>query len=361
MNKLSHSAANIWMDCNYKYKLHYKQRLRSKTQSAALFFGTAIDKAISSMLENNDYKETFQKTWLTQELNGKTIDLRMNESIVFANSDYDDELLTNDDLLDLEPYNNSGFCSKEEISNIYQRKEEKGFEELSFHDKIFLNFANWLCLKRKGLIMLECVKKHILPNVIEVLSLQEKISLENSDKDEITGYIDLVCKWKDLKSPVIFDFKTATRQYESDAVRKSAQLALYTHARSKKYNTNTAGFIVLHKTIKKNRIKICSLCKHDGTGARHKTCSNETQGKRCNGAWIETINPEATFQILIDEIPAQIQNLIVENLDVINESIKTGIFSRNLNSCVKPYGPCIYRKLCWEGKDEELIQLDEKK
>lgn len=363
MNKLSHSASNLYQDCPKKYELHYKKRLRSKTQSAALFFGTAIDKSVGAMFINDDYIKVFNDTWENQELNGKSIFLYNSTEIVYANSDWDEELLTK------ENWEYLGVDSQY-IDNIYKLKEEKGFDGLELEHKWLLNKANWFCLKQKGLIMLECVKKHILPNISEVLSLQEKISLENSDKDAITGYIDLVCKWKNSDKPVIFDFKTATRQYENDAVTKSPQLALYTHALSKKYNTNTAGFIVLHKTIKKNRTKICGSCGFDGSGARHKTCPNEMpsiskslmqKAFRCNGEWIETINPEATFQILIDEIPAQIQNLIVENMDTINESIKTGIFSRNLNSCIKPYGKCQYYNLCWKGKDNELIELGDKK
>lgn len=364
INKLSHSASNIYQDCAYKYKLHYKDRLRPKTQSAALFFGTAIDRAISAMLKNEDEVSKFLETWQVQEYNGKNIDLRMSENIVYANSDYDDELLTKEDLIDLGPYNLSSFSIKEEIENVYNRKEEKGFEKLTLHDKMYLNYANWLCLKRKGLLMLECVKKNILPNIIETLSLQEKVSLENSEKDEIVGYIDLVARWKNQPTPVIFDFKTATRQYENDAVTKSQQLALYTHALSKKYKTNTGGFIVLHKTIKKNRVKTCSICNFDGSGSRHKTCSNEIiageKKTRCNGDWTETITPEATFQILINEIPIKTQNLIVQNMDDINESIKTGLFSRNLSSCIRPFGKCSFYNLCWEGKDESLIKLAEK-
>ncbi len=368
MNKLSHSASNIFMDCPEKYRLHYQQRLRSKTQSAALFFGTAIDKAVGAMFINGDYKKVFEDTWMTQELNGKMIDLAGSTQIVYAESDYDEELIHDDAFQNL--CNDYKLQDKLavilSVNAIYDKKKEVGFEGLTLDEKSLLNEANWYCLLEKGKIMLECVKKHIMPNITEVLSLQEAIKLENSEKDAITGYVDIVCKWKDSPTPIIFDFKTATRQYDSDAVLKSPQLALYTHALSKKYNTNTAGFIVLHKTIKKNRTKICEKCSFDGSGTRHKTCSAElpTPGTklksiRCNGEWKETITPEATFQVLINEIPAQIQNLIVENMDVINESIKTGIFPRNLGSCIKNYGKCQFYNKCWLGSNEGLVKLDE--
>jgi hypothetical protein len=110
----------------------------------------------------------------------------------------------------------------------------------------------------------------------------------------------------------------------------------------------------------KNRKKICSKCNHDGSGGRHKTCANEIEGKRCGGEWTETISPEVYVQFIIDEIPEQTENLVLENIADINTAIKTGHFTRNLSMCTNTYGgPCDYLFLCYKGKMDNLVKQGE--
>ena len=96
----------------------------------------------------------------------------------------------------------------------------------------------------------------------------------------------------------------------------------------------------------------------DGTGQRHKTCDNVIDGKRCNAEWIETINPKAWIQIIINEIPKMTEDLVLENIDQINESIKSGIFIRNLQSCIMPWGKCNFYEKCYKGKDTDLVKAE---
>ena len=123
-----------------------------------------------------------------------------------------------------------------------------------------------------------------------------------------------------------------------------------------KYKTKKAGFIVLSKNIIKNKTKTCIKCSFDGTGGKHKTCSNEINGKRCNGEWSETFSPEANVQFIIDEIPQQTEDLVLDNIDDINVAIKTNHFTRNLQSCNSNFGPCDYIGYCYRGSMHGLVQ-----
>jgi hypothetical protein len=83
---------------------------------------------------------------------------------------------------------------------------------------------------------------------------------------------------------------------------------------------------------------------------------------RCNGAWNESIDPEAWTQIIISEIPEATEALVMENIDDINTAIKTGIYTKNLANCLNSYGkPCDYLGLCYEGKMDGLVIAEERK
>ena len=349
-NRLSHSSVNMFSDCSYKFKLHYQERLRSTTQSAALLFGTAIDKAVENLVTTKNLDSAvaiFHELWTRQEINGVLTELKANPDIVYAAGDYDDELLPGQPLVEME--------------RVVAKKKEVGFDNLELDEKKKYNMANWFIAKKRGELMLKAVNEEILPFINKVYSTQEKIDLANGNGDSVIGYVDMVAEFEGYKDPIIFDFKTSTRAYEADSVKTSPQLALYVHALENKYKTRTAGFIVLSKTIQKNRKKICSVCGNDGTGARHKTCNAETvDGERCNGAWTETIDPKCKIDVIIDQMPEQLENIVLENFDGVSQMINNGIFIRNLNSCVKPYGRCTFYNKFHNNSSEGLIEVEKK-
>ncbi len=173
----------------------------------------------------------------------------------------------------------------------------------------------------------------------------------------------MVAKWKGLSKPIVFDWKTASKEYDQDAVLFSPQLTTYVHSLSDQYeNTRQAGFLVLNKRLNKKKIKTCKKCAFDGTGMRHATCSNETEGIRCHGEWSEKLIFSANTQVLINDIPEQTENIVLENYENINKMIKNGIFSRNFTSCKKQYGTmtvvCPYWDLCYHGKKTGLIEIE---
>lgn len=347
--KLSHSQASRFQDCAKSYQYWYIDKIRPTTKSAALFFGTAIDKAMEEMLvDKTKAYEAFEQYWSKQEINGELTELKTSTQIVYANSDYDEELLLEEDIVEL--------GSLEDIDKIYKQKDAIGFDLLNKDKKLLLNKANWLCLRRKGLAMLKTLEEEILPNIEEVLATQKLVELENEHGDTVIGYADLVCKFKGYDTPIIFDLKTSSRPYDEDAVLTSPQLALYTYALCEEFKTHKAGFIVLSKQIKKNKTKICSKCGNDGSGKAHKTCDAEVNGKRCHGEWTVTLNPKAMVQVLVDTVPEKTQDIVIENMGYVSDSIKSGVYPRSFGSCIKPWGKCAYYGLCYKDSMQGLVK-----
>lgn len=368
-NRLSHSAVTHFARCPQSYKYHYIERLRHVNQSAALLMGSAIDKATEFLMQNptGDAVSVFLKHWNFAEINNVETYLPEATNIVYAESDFDDDLLSPEDWTKIQTVIESAYEDSPQespqtfVSKIYGIKGNVGFDNLSQQMKKILNYANWLSLRAKGILMLKAVERDFLPNITKIHSTQEKIELTN-EEDSIIGYVDLVASWKGYDKPIILDVKTSARKYdEKNSVIMSPQLSLYLHSLTEKYdNTRYAGYLVINKNIKKNRVKICSVCRYDGSGARHKTCSNEIEGKRCGGEWKETMNCEATTQVIIDKIPEQTENIVMENMGLINESIKNGVFHRNLNACLQPF-PCTFVEKCYRDSNKDLIVVENKK
>ena len=361
--RLSHSQANKYSDCQQSWYYHYVKRLRKRTTTSALLFGGLIDKAVEKYLETGNKDEALyvlKEQWKRQEINGVLRELFSCPDLVYSNTDFDKDLLQEEDWKELKELHGED-CYKEYL-NVKKQKDIIGFDLLKREKKILFNNFNWLSMLRKGNLMFEKVLEVLDEEVEEVLSTQEKIELENEEGDGIIGYADFVVRLKGYDKPVILDLKTSSIDYQEDSVKTSQQLALYLTALSEQYeDTRYAGYLVLHKRIKKNKKKICSECGHDGTGARFKKCNNEIDGKRCNGEWNETITFEVKHQLIVDKISEHVTDMVMDNLMTITESIKTGKIVKNFQACMKPWGPCPYYSLCYEKKMDGLIELEEKK
>lgn len=363
-NRLSHSAVSKYADCPKSYEYHYQHKLRSKYQSSALFFGSAFDNAINVLLkdENKDPYNVFDYSFRFADVNGNREFLPKSFVIVYSNSDFDADLLKPEDYVELEK--ELQIHGKDALLELYKSlsdaKKQKSWNMLSIEDKSVYNLFNWHSLRRKAHVMIDTYKSEVMPHIKKVHTVQRYIKLENDEGDEIIGYVDAVLDWKD-EGTVIFDLKTSSIDYEEDSVLTSPQLTLYTNALSEEFKTRKAGYLIIHKRVDKNKIKICSICKFDGSGARHKTCSNESSGIRCGGEWTETINPTVRVQVIIDEIPARTEEIVLQNYADINNGIKNKHFVRNFSSCMKPWGPCVYRDLCFKNDDSSLVKMDDKK
>ena len=346
MNRLSHSQVSKYQQCGKAYEFWYLKKIRPTKTRAALLFGTALDKAISALLspedENKTPEQIFDYVWRFQEHNSHTLYIPTCPTVVYSKSDFDKDLITKADEEKIG-------ASLSSILEVIEKRHQVGHDHLNDDERTLANHAMWTCLYHKGHHMIQAFREKVLPKLKKIHSTQEYIELNNG-QDKVIGYIDIVADVEGYDEPVVLDLKTSAMEYEEDAVLTSPQLTLYVHAVSEKYKTRKAGYIVLNKHLIKNRQKVCSKCSYDGSKGRHKTCSNEIDGKRCNGEWTETIAPEVYVQFLINDIPTQTEDLVLENIDDINTAIKTGHFTRNLSMCTNTFGGlCDYINLCYKG------------
>lgn len=363
-NRLSHSQVSKFQQCGKAYEYWYIKKIRPTKLKAALLFGTALDKAIGALLDKNSKstpQEVFDYAWRFQDVNGVQQYIPTNTDIVYSKNDFDKDLISQSDL--------STFDVKlADILVAVSKKDEVGLDKLDIESRKLVNIGSWVCLKKKGHYMITAFQEKVMPKLKKIHSTQEYINLENGDGDSVIGYIDLVADVDGFDSPVVLDLKTSAMEYDEDAVLTSPQLSLYVHAVSEKYETRKAGFIVLNKHLIKNKVKTCISCGHVSEG-RAKTCDRESieqvetkkglteKAVRCNGEWNETVNPEVYVQFIVDEIPRQTEDLVLQNIDDINTSIKTGHFTRNLSICTNVYGgPCEYMNLCYRGKMDGLVE-----
>lgn len=379
-NRLSHSACNQYMSCPKKYYYHYVEKLRTVEQSAALLWGSSVDTAISTVLidvkwQNVDYlaqeyEIVFRNAWRRGMVNKVMVDLMDNENIVYAATDYDPELLTYADLEAAHVMLSKGgkyegvYTARmptdclEAVDAVRNRKEANGWENLSIPERQFYNYMHWVCMYTKGMLLIKKYIEQIVPKIKNVLAVQRQIDLTNEEGDSVIGYVDAVLEWEDGRV-VVFDNKTAARAYEWDSVLTSPQLALYVHALENEFKTRTAGFIVMSKQIDKQRVKTCKSCGHVAE-SRAKTCDATINGKRCGGEWNEKIDPQARIDVIISDIPARTEEIVLENYMDINHMIKQEVFPRNLNACDRPFA-CPFKNLCWKGQQGSLIKLEEDK
>lgn len=362
-NKISFSAVSMYLTCGKKYFLHYKKRIRPNTISGALLIGGAIDKALNELVESKNLEKAikvFDKSFRYNFINNEGFSVPESTKVVYAKKDFDKDLLQKEDYEKFEKakeeWNYEGGSLVEVYEALLNKKEENGFVNLEIKEKALYNLVNWLSIRRKGHLMLQSWYTNVLPNIKQTLAVQKSIGIENDQGDKITGFLDLVAEWKDGKR-YLLDNKTSYMEYESDSASKSQQLILYYHAVKEEFKLDGVGFIVLYKAINKNRTKKCESCGKDGTGQRHKTCDAETTKGRCNGSWIETINPECRIDIILNQVNEPAENLVLETFDQTNEGIKKEVFAPNLDSCNKYGIPCAYARLCWENSMEDLVQL----
>src|ERR1700690_2666482 len=132
--RLSHSAASLYQTCGKKYEYHYLNKLRSKTSSSALFFGSAVDAGTGAMLKNEgkDPNQVFTYLWTFADLNGTKTYLPTCTDIVYSDSDADSDLLEKSDREKLASVYGSDWEAK--VDAIVSRKKDVGFKFLTKDD-----------------------------------------------------------------------------------------------------------------------------------------------------------------------------------------------------------------------------------
>lgn len=304
---ISFSAWTKYHTCPRLFKLHYEDRLRPQGTTSALLFGVAVDEALNALLlKTGDpivvFRDNF--TW------------ELCKDSKWFDADYDTELL-----------------------NEEQRQELTGKSK---------EYVSWACMRIKGRMLIEKYIEQILPLIDEVHDVQ----LET----QRPGFIDAIVSIRGY-GKVLLDHKTSSQFYKRDSVKGSSQLALY----AGQIGLSKAGFCVLSKNIKKNKVKQCVVCSFKTTTA-HTTCNSIIDGKRCNGAFDVTISPEAIIQLIVDDIDITEQKIVEQSVKETEEAIAKEVFPMNVTQCHSIYGKrCPYFNLCRSGATDGLEVAQERK
>jgi hypothetical protein len=294
--RLSYTQNEKYQTSPRAWYLHYMLKLREEKTGSPLVFGNAIDNALNQLIANKfltpserqDPVEVFKQAWRTQTLNQEKVDLSKSDLIKYSKSDLDLYLLT----------------------DLDHKQIEK--------DRIR---PEWLCLEKKGLMMLEAYEQQVLPHISDLIAVQKYFKIGNNDGDEIIGFIDLIAKFKvndnvphELdkyreynNKTIIFDNKTTSIKYDDDSVKVSKQLGTYSEAPGVG-NHDAEGFIAIPKKIRKQK------------------------------------EPKVPIQIIIDKVEQEVVDSVFESYMNTLNGIKLGKFE--CNGCEKAVFGCPYKTYC---------------
>lgn len=318
--QLSNSSIDMYNSCSMKYYLHYIKKLRSTVVSSPLILGGALDNALNALLltkksqlteEEKEIikrppEEIFEEKMGIVDINGEKVNIQISERMDYFNKDFDTDFLTKEDV---EKVNNSECCPFIlEFSQIKDFKEEcqktiKAGQELSTDLKLTYNYFCWLSLRRKGLYLLDCYKKYIMPRILEVISIQNEVFLPDPDGNYLKGFVDFIAIWEDGKT-YVFDNKTASEKYPKNKIETSQQLAIY----SEFTQIRDVGYIVMVK--KKNK------------------------------------KPEEQIQVLTGKISEELMENVLDTIGNVLYNIKEEKFEQNFNECFKFYKKCQFWDYC---------------
>lgn len=386
--KLSNSGINTYFDCAKSYELKYVKKLSNKFKGSALYFGSAIDTGLNFMATNmksksktllEDSIQEFYKAWEQgKDAAQQPIDLPMNPFITYSKNDFDYELLDKKDWAELFKLKENPLAER---TRIYDIIKNEGYPAVPEKDRMFYAYSTWLCLRKKGKLLIEAYFDQILPLIKEVIVVQKDVELkdgEGDDANKIRGVVDLVVKFKEgailngvplnisSKENIVTDNKTSSVEYEQDSVAGSQQLALYKtllNVEDPNLAINKGAYIILGKKLDKETTKTCKSCGHTSSGS-HKTCDNETDnpekpGKkvRCNGEWDKVTKFKVNTNIIVDSISQSMCDSVIENFDTVVKSIEHGLFPRNYNACHNKYGgTCDFINICMGGNMNDIVE-----
>ena len=341
---ISYSAWQQYLTCGFSYFIGRVLRYEPLQKSSALIFGSAIDDAFNELLLTGNVKSA--KTLFKKQIKP----LFKTDSYYFFKGDFDYDILTDTQIqigldylteldykgtLDLEVLHKTIFTKIYENGNDYTC--------ITKNQQLFVSCISAMSLKQKGIMMIDAYVDKVLPQIDEVISVQRPTQNR-------VGFIDIEIKLKGHGN-VTADHKTASRAYTQAQVDNSAQLAIY----DKEAKNGQAAYIVFEKNVKKNKQQECSVCGFNGNGLRHKTCPDESKGKRCCGDWYVTISPEIGVQILVGDVNKKFQETVFRSLESVEEAIHKKCFPMNIEACANQFGkPCQFIDYCHNGSAKKL-------
>lgn len=364
---VSHSSMQAWNSCTEKYYLRYVERLESIEKGSALSFGSAMDNAINYCLaahQKSDFENLATRAYEVF-LTDQTIGWQQifdNPNVRFLDSDFDYEFFASEDLEELSKWEEELGVN---VSDAYDSFKARKTQKQSEAQAKLTNRVCWKSLAVRAKYCLEELVNNVFPQIEEVLLFQHEIKGsiplpsygDGSQAANSIGYLDAVLRLKGYDKPIVMDFKTSSSPYDDDAVFKSQQLALYMTPTGQEFNTDLAGYVVLHKKLSVKSAS-CSNCGHEKT-SQARSCDNVLKGDRCKGAWTKEF--KATSQILVDKILETRQNQIMTSYVNFAQVAGLNIRIQNWNAC-KEYGFfCDFYELCHFGDSSKVKNKEKRK
>lgn len=367
MAKTSHSQNSTYISCPKHWHLSYKEGWESPVQGASLFFGSAIDAAVTDMLEGkSNWLITFYDRWNKAYSFGKATPVFDNDDVVYGHKDMDKDILEQKDFVLLETWakelnliDPNSTPSNQHLIDIYKdcaETKKNPYKMLKKTQLKYFNRASWLSMKRKGKILLEAFNTQFYPKITKVLATQQRADIKDPNTgDVITGFVDMVLEISDYPGkPIIFDLKTAAMPYSQDDIDLTQQLTLYSAMKGKDYNTDLVGYVVLCKNIPKDVVAHCDKCGNKRNG-RHKTCDAVVNNTRCTGNWIEQSVPAPVVQVLVEQKSQKQVNDLLLDIGNIMLAMDNGIVYKNVDKCKNWFGgQCPMYNLCHHGDSTGL-------
>lgn len=317
---ISFSGYKRYTQCPQFYKYHDVEKYRPGAATSALAVGIICDDLVG------------------QKLSGKPVDNYADSlKMVAEHSATNVEFFPDDldiDLINIEATvktaRDMGWKGDDIKSALSDMTKDQ--TNLTANQHKLLSAATWESLHVKIVAMLDSFDKWIAPQISSAENIQHHVV-----GDGVQGYLDFTCTLKDGRN-VLMDLKTSKMPYSKDSVKYSAQLSLYAALMGYDY----AGFIVLTKTLNKNKVKSCPDCNYVVNGTNRTKCPTHKT------ALDVKMQPTSYSQIIVDKVPAHTKQITLKAINDTIEAIDKGIFPRNLNQCSYMYGrPCIYRNKCW--------------
>lgn len=387
--QLSNTKIDMWKLCPKKFQLRYKDRIVPKKYFSALMFGIAIDDAICLLLlqklknpnekekrkieklkKDKDYpyrlfdnkfafQKPFEKSFNDKGSAVETLDIRKDFRCEYFPSDFDGDLLQEEDLKVLKKYiKTAGYEEKDPIK-LWGLLNDliKDKQKLDLVGKEFYNYCCFLSLRRKARIMLDIFCDEIMPKIKEVHSIQERVSLKNEDGDTLIGFIDIVGILEGEDVVRVIDIKTASSKYALNSVEVSQQLGIYTEYK----NTDKGAYIVLMKKPKVTEIYRCfnDDCTNgeEYKGKRRKKCPECEEP-----LFIERTDKDYEYQIVTGDIKDETKDLLFDEIGDIVEEMESEVYEEKTENCRFQFGKkCDYYDLCKHDSMEGLLNKGKRK
>jgi len=155
-NRLSHTSISKYNTCAKQYYYHYVEKYRPKVQGSALAFGSSIDGGLNTLLSGKTLEEAykaFDDLWSEQEINKQRVQLKHSTLLAYAESDFDEDLLTESAIFDL--LTNPIVGDNDPVELVKELRKRKKITSVTDEELSYINQALWHILRHKGHIFIK--------------------------------------------------------------------------------------------------------------------------------------------------------------------------------------------------------------